>query len=1071
MNDNLKIELGLKTAFLDKKFPSEENWKAKLLYNDFKNKIKVSTEIIKELKNCDEYLISVAFIKNSNLLESLKLTLKEIDEKGVKGKLLTTDYENVTDPETLMSLHTLKNLEIKMYRTNYSRKGFHTKGYIFKKANNYSIIVGSSNMTKSAMTENAEWNTKIISAKNGEYAESILNEFNRYWNDEFTLRYEDFIDQYSKEISDIKKLKKEAKRLLKQNGSLTSNSIYDEELTDEIISIIQDEDKNVDTSKVSIIDRIKSVLSEFNKPLKMEINIGKILRTFDDLKTYKTGENIENKQKEIALNDKIPSLNKFKLRPNKMQNEFVANLLDLIKKGENKALLISATGTGKTYASAFAIRELNPKKVLFVVHSEKIDRQAMDAYKNVFDDSISMGILSGQHKDYNSNFLFATMQTLSKDEYLNHFKKDEFDVIVIDEAHHATANSYQKIIKYFKPNILLFGMTATPDRGDGDVYEVFDHNIAYEIRLQKALEENMLCPFHYFGIKDMEINGKLVDDNSEIDFNCIEYKKRVEYVLKQSRYYGYSGYRLKGLIFVSRVNEGKKIAEIINESEYSLNRKYRCKFISSQDSNENDVDDAVERLISDDRDDFIDFIVTVNKFNEGVDIKDVNQIIMLRPTESVIVFTQQLGRGLRLSNNKEHTVVLDFIANYNNNYLIPMALYGDRTYNKDNVRKCVFDEGNLIPGETTIQFDEVSKENIYKAIDKKNFSDLAIIKESYRNLRYKLGRIPTLVEFEEYGELDPLRIFDNNNLKSYHVFLQKYEENYKVEFNEIQEEMIEYVSKKIANGKRPHEAVLLELILNGEKDNLYCKFKNKLYIDYRIKLSDYAKNNVYNIMTSSFATGSSKDTYNNSVFIDEHEGEWRISQQFISSCVNDKFVKEVKDLVELSFIKYQKNYINKYKNTNLTLYQKYTYEDVCRLLDWEKSEVALNIGGYKYNELTKTFPIFINYQKDDNISETIKYEDRFIDNSHIVAISKNSRTNESDDVVKFINSEKLGIDLLLFIRKNKDDANSKEFYFLGNVKCCNDTKEVIKDNQKVVEIPYVLDTPVRNDIYEYITKG
>lgn len=186
---------------------------------------------------------------------------------------------------------------------------------------------------------------------------------------------------------------------------------------------------------------------------------------------------------------------------------------------------------------------------------------------------------------------------------------------------------------------------------------------------------------------------------------------------------------------------------------------------------------------------------------------------MLRPTQSPVVFIQQLGRGLRKANGKEYVVILDFIGNYNNNFMIPIALSGDRTYNKDNIRRYIMEGGRVIPGASTVHFDEISRKRIFTSVDNANFSDIKLIKENYTNLKNKLGRIPRLRDFDDYGEMDVIRIFDNNSLGSYYKFLVKYEKEYKIRLSEDEEKVIEFVSKKLANGKRIQELQILKRIL------------------------------------------------------------------------------------------------------------------------------------------------------------------------------------------------------------------------------------------------------------------
>lgn len=729
---------------------------------------------------------------------------------------------------------------------------------------------------------------------------------------------------------------------------------------------------------------------------------------------------------------------------------------------------MTRAGTGKTYASAFALREEKPTKALFLVHREQIAKQAIKSYKKVFGETKTFGLLSGNSKDYDVDYLFSTMQMMAKPEIITKFQKNEFQIIVIDEAHRIGANSYQNIMDYFEPQLWL-GMTASPERTDNyDVYKAFDHNIAYEIRLQQALEENLLCPFHYFGITDLQIDDEALSGNVDFrDFNKLTSDTRVNYVIEQIEYYGYSGERVKGLVFCSSKKEAIVLSEKFNQ------RGYQTTVLTGDDSQEK-REMSIERLVSDNDERKLDYIFTVDIFNEGVDIPEINQVIMLRPTESPIVFVQQLGRGLRKADTKEYVVVLDFIGNYKNNFMIPIALSGDRSYNKDNIRRYVLEGERIIPGASTIHFDEISKKRIFAAIDMANFSDIRLIKENYRNLKNKLGHIPALHDFDKYGEMDVLRIFDNNSLGSYYKFLEKYEKDYTVRLSKPEEKVIEFISKKLASGKRVHELELLNRMLIHHH-GLMKILRKSLDSEYGIQLQEKSARSIINVMTNEFLSGSGKKTYADCIFLQEdvQKGDYCISASFERMLENPEFYKILKELIEFGIGRYQKNYSARYLDTNLVLYQKYTYEDVCRLLDWENNEVPLNIGGYKYDKKTKTFPVFINYDKAENIKDTIKYEDHFVSNTKLIAISKQSRTKESEDVQNFLFAEQRGINVELFVRKNKDDKISKEFYYLGRMKATGQIREFVMTNtdKTAVEIEWLLDTPVREDIYEYIVNG
>ena len=712
---------GFETAYINSSAASNLAYRPEFISNNYKRGKKVLSSIEDELLKCDQFQISVAFITLGGITPLLQ-TLRELEDRGIKGEILTTNYLTFTEPKALKKLNDFSNITLKMYNVDVTIEDFHTKGYIFKKEEIYRIIIGSSNITKTALTTNREWNTRLISTEEGEVTQNIIEEFNELWNSEYALNFDEFYEQY-----------KEKYRIIK-------------------------------------------------------------------------------KQRKIALGEEIPSIEKYRLEPNSMQVGFIINLKKIIESGEKKALLISATGTGKTYASAFALRELKFKRMLFLVHRGQIAKQSLKSYRKVFGNDISMGLVTGKHQDYDVDFIFATIQTLSKDEVLKKYDRQAFDAIVIDEAHHSSASSYKKVMDYFTPELWL-GMTATPDKRDDNlegrnIYEIFNHQIAYEIRLQDAMEEDLLCPFHYFGITDLEVIsdvGKTVQEKEE-NFRYLTSDERVYNIMKQAQFFGYSGERVKGLIFCSRIDEAKELSEKMNE------KGWRTLVLSGSDS-ESVRTNAIERLAGEESEEALDYILSVDIFSEGVDVPEINQVIMLRPTESPIIFIQQLGRGLRKAEGKEFVVIIDFIGNYRKNFMIPIALSGDRSYNKDNIRRYVTEGGRIIPGASTVHFDKISRQKIFQSIDNANFSDIKLIRENYRNLKDKLGHIPALVDFDKYGEMDVLRIFDNNSLGSYYKFLVKYEKGYTIRLSEDEEKVIEFISKKLASGKRIHELELLRRLM------------------------------------------------------------------------------------------------------------------------------------------------------------------------------------------------------------------------------------------------------------------
>lgn len=902
---------------------------------------------------------------------------------------------NFSEPRALEKLNSLSNITLKMYDVEAADEGFHTKGYIFRKDEIYRIIIGSSNITSAALTSNREWNTKLISTKQGQMTKEIIAEFNELWNSKYALSFDEFYENYKERYTIIKH------------------------------------------------------------------------------------------QREIARQEEITSIERYKLQPNSMQVGFITNLKKILASGEERALLISATGTGKTYASAFAMRELGFKRVLFLVHRGQLARQTKKSYEKVFANSVSMGLVGAGYHEYDADYVFATVQTLNRDEHLLQYDKNTFDCIILDEAHHVPADTYQKIMKHFTPKLWL-GMTATPDKRDDNVegrnvYELFNYQIAYEIRLQQAMEENLLCPFHYFGISDLSIIGD--DEKANRDFTMLTSDERVKHIITQANYYGYSGERVKGLIFCSSIKETEELSakfnKIINPETGELYRTIALNGSASEEERQ----EAFERLAMNKNEagenrQPLDYIFSVEILNEGVDIVEVNQVIMLRPTQSPIVFIQQLGRGLRKANGKEYVVILDFIGNYTNNFMIPIALSGDRTYNKDNIRRYIMEGGRVIPGASTVHFDEISRKRIFASVDNANFSDIRLIRENYTNLKNKIGRIPALRDFDDYGEMDVIRIFDNNSLGSYYKFLVKYEKEYKIRLSEDEEKVIEFVSKKLASGKRIQELKLLKRILAYKpglsKLGLFAGLSDDMK-EYGKEISQDQQENIVNVMTNEFPAGSGKKTYSQCVFIEKEGADYIPTKSFLAMLSNDNFYNVLKELVDFGISRYERDYRDCYEQTDLVLYQKYTYEDVCRLLNWEQNEVPLNIGGYKFDRKTKTFPVFINYDKSDDISDTTKYEDHFVPGfrDRLIAISKSGRSLQSEDVQNFLKAKERGIQVELFVRKNKDDKISKEFYYLGHMTASGNAREFTMANteKSAVEIEWILDVPVREDIYEYIVSA
>ena len=771
-----------------------------------------------------------------------------------------------------------------------------------------------------------------------------------------------------------------------------------------------------------------------------------------------------------------------------MQESFIKKLDEIYHSGQNRALLISATGTGKTYAAAFSVKHLMEqkrpehhkrpiKKVLFVVHREQIAIQAKNSFARVIgsEHGQTYGLLSGNHKDKECTFLFSTIQTLSLDRILKDFAPDAFDFIIIDEAHRSGANSYDKIMAHFQPEFWL-GMTATPERTDDkDVFKIFNHQIAYEIRLKDALDYNLLCPFHYHGISDLKINNEEQKDFS--NFAYLTSDERVKHVLQKAEEFKFSGERVKGLIFCSSVDEAKVLSEKLNQ------HNLRTTYLTGDSKPEARLA-AVDRLAGADGPQALDYILTVDIFNEGVDIPEINQVIFLRPTQSPIIFTQQLGRGLRKAAGNEYVVILDVIANYEKNYLIPVALSGDNSYDKDSMRKLVMLGTKVIPGASTVEFEKVVRDRVLESIDNARTNTVELLRTSYQAIKNKLGRIPNPVDFYPHNGIDAVKFFEKKWAhygSSYYGFLAKYEKDYTGKLSPLQAKMLSYLSGRFGNGKRVAEALLIESIINNKNTNADF-FKEQLLKRFGIDASDdLLKNIVLNLSNQFNLTGDQKERNKDVVFVEPIGTEdFRIADAF-NRALNDEtssdFIVQLNDLIAFIYQRYDLRYSKRYRCMDLTLNEKYSYEDIPRLLNWSKYISAQIIGGYRYDDETNTLPVLVNYNKED---DAIAYEDHFENEEYLIALSKTNRKVDSKDAEIIFRKQPdyKNTKILLFVRKNKNDSETKTFYFLGEMNAAGDPEPVAVPKRdgtggklSAFKVRYRLESNVRRDIYEYITES
>ncbi|MBQ3772979.1 MAG: DEAD/DEAH box helicase family protein, partial [Pseudobutyrivibrio sp.] len=488
--------------------------------------------------------------------------------------------------------------------------------------------------------------------------------------------------------------------------------------------------------------------------------------TYDLIKTYQLS--LDYAIEKWDMDYEVPTSESF--RPNAMQRTALKELRRYRDMGVKKALVISATGSGKTLLAAFDARNYEAKRLLFVVHRDKILSDARAAFSKVFGAEKTYGLFVGKNKDLGCDFVFASNIMLAQ--HLNEFDPYEFDYIVLDECHHAAASSYQKIMEYFKPGFML-GITATPERMDNqDVFELFDKNVPYELRLRDAIINDLVVPFHYYGIRD-----KLVDysySESALIAKEVARPDNVKFIIEEINKHKPTS-KLKCLAFCSSIAHASLMAEEFNKNNVNAVALTGVNDLGQRIRAFNDLQDETNEL---------EVICAVDILNEGVDIPGVNMVLFLRPTESSTIFLQQLGRGLRKYEGKQYVTVLDFIGNnYKRSVQIALALssLGTSTViEKPYIRELIKNDFKAlsIPG-VIVDIDELSKEEIIDYVDSVNFNKKEYLKKDYENYKayLKCEKYPSHMEYLNNDCAPDLMRFmkanmDNKNY-SYYSFLCK----------------------------------------------------------------------------------------------------------------------------------------------------------------------------------------------------------------------------------------------------------------------------------------------------------
>ncbi len=815
------------------------------------------------LRRCKSFYFSVSFIKKAGLVLLAK-DIKAAVERGAKGRVITSTYQNFTDVESLnffLGLAQCPNFQCHLDdecfvdEKSFSTKGFHSKGYVFEMEDCVEIIIGSSNITRYALLKNIEWDLVINCDRHAEVYRDTMGEFEKLWNNTYELS-QDKIKDYAMKLS----------------------------------FAIERWDMDYDMANAEI-------------------------------------------------------------KPNYMQRKALRELNRYRAIGQNRSLVISATGSGKTYLAAFDALNFNPDRLLYVVHEGSILKKSLETFQKIFGGAKTCGLYSGEAKELEADFLFSTNVSMCRS--LQLFDKNEFDYIIIDECHHAVADSYRKIIDYFEPEFLL-GLTATENRMDNqDVVEIFGNNIPYELRLRDAIINDLIVPFHYYGIRDELVDYGLTAAGERRLISQISTPENCGFIHQQIEKHRMDGQKLKALAFCRNIQHARMMAD--NLGDY-----YHTAFLSGKNKTGERI--RAYNELQDERKD-LEILFAVDILNEGVDIPGVNMVLFLRPTESSTIFLQQLGRGLRKYENKPYVTILDFIGNsYKRSVHIALAL-GSLSRNSILEKKLLkfmvrndFKTLGLEDYGVQIHIDDLSKEEIIDKIESENFNRINYLKMDYQNFKayLKSPGFPSHMDYLNSDYAPNLLKFmkikmDGKKTNSYYGFLKGIGEERLPVFSDQQIACINYLSSLLPL-VRKHEFLVMNCLLSGETSLPEIEAKA------REEISGYESKQMEHALR---------------FMVDG--GAIRIDGEHIAICGEKELEYEeyLQDLLNYGLTQYSARYAD--DKIDFLLWQDYRQDQV--LLKILKNPKHNQYGTY-YKD-GKMY-VFAGLKKDATQQEHLKYKDKFL---------------------------------------------------------------------------------------------
>lgn len=915
------------------------------LFTGGNSSISLESELRKEILSSDKIDLLVSFIKWKGI-RILEKELREFTERGGKLRVITTTYIGATDAKAVEFLASLENTQVKVsYNTNNER--LHAKAYLFERNSGFHTgYIGSSNFSRSALTDGLEWNIKITTREVGQIIEKFRKTFETYWqNPEFEL--------------------------------------FDK-------------------------DRI-----EDNEKLVNALNTGKFQKENYSNTTY------------------------FDIKPFPYQNEILEKLeVERTIHHRYKNLLVAATGTGKTVISAFDYKQFKTKnksaKLLFVAHRKEILQQAKATFQGILKDNNFGELWVDGIEPKNNEYLFASVQTLNNRLKEINLSPEYYDFIILDEAHHGPASSYRPFLNYFKPKILL-GLTATPERNDNeDILQDFCNKIAAEIRLPEALNKKLLCPFQYFGITDsIDLSsvkwekGKYVA--SELTNIYTQSDKRVGEIIKNLDKYTHDLNDVRAIGFCVTVEHAIYMTE-----KFNLAGIKSC-YLTSRNSNER------ERIREQFRKKEFNYLFVVDIFNEGVDIPEIDTILFLRPTESLTIFLQQLGRGLRLAEGKDCLTVLDFVGNARPEYDFEnkfRALIGKTT---TTVLKEIEDNFPHLPLGCSIILEEKAKETILENIKKATSLNINQMISKIKNFQHQTTLPLTLQNFIDFYQLN-LKLIYKKHCWSRLCLLAGIQDK----FDHLNENQI----------------------YSGIK-NKWLATKSTSYLSFILKLAKQK----FNINISDLSENESK------MLLMLHYDIWPNNVQFKSLedsireiGKNEFLVGEIIEVIEilLDSVDFKEIDIDLPYIQPLKVHARYTRDQILAAFgDSTFEKKSSNREGVAFIEKINTELLFIDLIKsEEDYSPTTMYNDYAISNLLFHWQSQNQTRDDLGKGLTYIRHQETGKRILLFVReKARDESGSTMGYvFIG------EGNYLEHEGSKPMSIKWELNEPMPNYLWKESAK-